>query len=51
MRYLLIVLVLVMLVGCSTMTKIACFGDKTGEDCAKSWLDAAIYPTTQAMSK
>jgi hypothetical protein len=49
MKIFIIMMIAVMLAGCAGLQKVVCYGDQ--EHCVKSWLDAAIYPTTQAMSK
>lgn len=44
-KYILMVLIAVMLAGCSTMTRIACYGHKTGQECVYSWIDSYIMTT------
>jgi uncharacterized protein YcfL len=44
-KYILMILIVVMLAGCSTMTRIACYGHKTGQECVYSWIDSYIMTT------
>lgn len=50
MRYLMMMVIIMSLAGCSTMTKIACFGELNEQTCAENWsrsfVEPAIYFST-----
>jgi uncharacterized protein YceK len=44
MRYIYLLVIASMLSGCSTMTKIVCFGELNEQTCAENWSRSFVEP-------